>query len=74
MVKNGKQHQIRLIQENINGFIEVNSTSGLYIINMMYILLNIIEMLGLMCSSFPGIDEYTRIPSVYNIISCISLI
>ena len=56
MVKNGKQHHICLIQGNISGFIEVDSTSGMYIINMLYILLNIIEMRGLMCSSSPGID------------------
>ena len=57
------------MQCNISGFIEVYSTSDMYLINMMYmhILLNIIEMRRLICSS-SGLVEYTRIPSVYNII------
>ena len=63
-VKNGKQHHIRLIQWDISGFIEVDSTSGIYTINMVYILLNIIEMPRLISSlsSSSGLMEYTRIP------------
>ena len=45
----------------------------IYIINILYVLLNMIEMRRLICSSFE-LMEFTRIPSVYNIISCISVI
>ena len=71
--KKGKEHNLSLIQWNISGFVEVYTTSDMYIINMMYILLNIIEMHRFICSSF-GLVEYTRIPSVYKIVSCISSI
>ena len=42
--KNGKQYHIRFIQWTISGFIKVYSTSDKYIINMMFILLNITEV------------------------------
>ena len=61
--KKGKQHNISFTQWNISGLIEVYSTSDMYIIKMMDILLNIIEMRRLICSS-SGLMEYTRFPSI----------
>ena len=68
-------HTFILIQWDISAFMKVYSTSDMYIINMMYILLNIIEMRRLIhVYGLCGLMEYIRIPSVYNISSCISLI